>query len=103
MTLDEQVAFTTFRKPRMAALCLQLTLHDQVAFTRRSASQSMMAALLFLCLQIKLDRLYDVPHAKVQKRPKVLRSLQSDQEALALSQKACIYIHEFALFVVGKL
>ena len=32
-TLDEQVAFTTFRKPRMAALCLQLTLHDQVAFT----------------------------------------------------------------------
>ena len=29
------------------------------------------------------------------------RSLQSDQEALALSQKACI--HAFALFVVGKL
>ena len=88
----------------MAALCLQLTLHDQVAFTRRrSASQSMMAALLFLCLQIKLDRLYDVPHAKVQKRPKVLRSLQSDQEALALSQKACIHTCIFALFVVGKL
>ena len=29
------------------------------------------------------------------------RSLQSDQEALELSQKACI--HAFALFVVGKL
>ena len=33
MTLDDQVAFTTFRKPRMAALCLQMTLDDQVAFT----------------------------------------------------------------------
>ena len=30
MTLDDQVSFTTFRKPRMSALCLQLTLHDQV-------------------------------------------------------------------------
>ena len=66
-------AFTTFGGPclQMSPLrrsasqgwplfaFLQLTLHDQVAFTRRrSASQSMMAALLFLfflCLQIKLD------------------------------------------------
>ena len=33
MTLDDEVSFTTFRKPRMAALCLKMTLHDQVAFT----------------------------------------------------------------------
>ena len=31
--LDDQVALTTFRKPRMAALCLLMTLHDQGAFT----------------------------------------------------------------------
>ena len=33
MTLDDPVAFTTFRKPRMAALCLLMKLHDQGAFT----------------------------------------------------------------------
>ena len=33
MALDDPVAFTTFRKPRMAALCLNMTLHDQGAFT----------------------------------------------------------------------
>ena len=30
---NAKVAFTTFRKPRMAALCLLMTLHDQGAFT----------------------------------------------------------------------
>jgi hypothetical protein len=33
MTLHDTVVLTTFRKPRMAALCLQLTLHDQVFST----------------------------------------------------------------------
>ena len=33
VTLHDQVAFTTIRKPAMAALCLQMTLHDQVALT----------------------------------------------------------------------
>ena len=49
MTLDDQVAFTTFRKPRMAALWLQLTLHDQVAFT--TFRKPRMAAF---CLQMTL-------------------------------------------------
>ena len=33
MTLHDQVALTTFRKPRMAALCGRLTPNDVVFFT----------------------------------------------------------------------